>query len=74
MRASSAREQLSTALNVKILGTYEMELSTVDGKLSFDAYAEKESTVTLKLTNSGNIALENISLTSSAPSGWGGLL
>ncbi len=68
--ASSAREQLSTALNVKILGTYEMELSTVDGKLSFDAYAEKESTVTLKLTNSGNIALENISLTSSAPSGW----
>lgn len=68
--ATSAREQLSTALNVKILGTYEMELSTVDGKLSFDAYAEKESTVTLKLTNSGNIALENISLTSSAPSGW----
>lgn len=68
--ATSSREQLSTALNVKILGTYEMELSTPDGRLSFDAYADKEAKVTLKLTNSGNIALENISLTSSVPSGW----
>lgn len=68
--ATSAKEQLSTALNVKILGTYNMELSTPDGRLSFDAYANKESDVTLKLTNSGNIALENISLTASAPSGW----
>lgn len=68
--ASSAREQLSTALNVKILGTYSMELSTTDGRLSFDAYANKESAVTLKLTNSGNIALENITLTASAPTGW----
>ena len=68
--ATSAREQLSTALNVKILGTYEMELSTPDGRLSFDAYGDKESQVTLKLTNSGNIPLENITLSSSAPSGW----
>lgn len=68
--ATSAREQLSTALNVKILGTYAMELSTSDGRLSFDAYAQQESDVTLKLTNSGNIALENISLSASAPTGW----
>jgi len=68
--ATSAKEQLSTALNVKILGTYDMELSTTDGRLSFDAFANKESDVTLKLTNSGNITLENISLTASAPSGW----
>lgn len=68
--ATSAKEQLSTALNVKLLGTYNMELSTTDGRLSFDAYGDKESTVTLKLTNSGNIALENISLTASAPTGW----
>ena len=68
--ATSAREQLSTDLNVKILGTYDMELTTVDGRLSFDAFAKKESDVTLKLTNNGNIDLENISLTSSAPTGW----
>lgn len=68
--ATSAKEQLSTELHVKILGTYNMELSTTDGRLSFDAYANKESNVTLKLTNSGNIALENISLNASAPTGW----
>lgn len=72
--ATSAREQLSTDLNVKILGTYNMELSTVDGRLSFDAFAQKESQVTLKLTNNGNIDLENISLSSNAPSGWDVLL
>lgn len=68
--ATSAKEHLSTALNVKILGTYNMELSTTDGRLSFDAFANKESNVTLKLTNNGNITLENISLMASAPAGW----
>ncbi len=68
--ATSAREQLSTTLNVTILGTYDMTLSTTDGRLSLDAYANKESDVTLKITNNGNIDLENISLSSSAPSGW----
>ncbi len=68
--ATSAREQLSTTLNVTILGTYDMELSTADGRLSLDAYANKESDVTLKITNNGNIDLANISLSSSAPSGW----
>ena len=32
--------------------------------------AKKESLVTLKLTNNGNIDLEHISLSSSAPAGW----
>lgn len=68
--ATSAREQLSTDLNVTILGTYDMELSTTDGRLSLDAFAKKESDINLKLTNNGNIDLENLSLTSSAPAGW----
>lgn len=68
--ATSAREQLSTTLNVTILGTYDMELSTSDGRLSLDAYAKKESDISLKVTNNGNIDLENISLSASAPAGW----
>lgn len=68
--ATSAREQLSTTLNVTILGTYDMELSTTDGRLSFDAFAKKQSDVNLRLTNNGNIALENLSLSSTAPEGW----
>ena len=68
--ATSAREQLSTNLKVTILGTYDMELSTPDGRLSFDAFAKKETDVSLRLTNNGNIDLENLSLSSSAPTGW----
>lgn len=68
--ATSAREQLSTTLNVTILGTYDMQLSTADGRLSFDAFAKKQSDVNLKLTNNGNIDLENLSLSSEAPAGW----
>ena len=52
------------------MGTYDLKMTTTDGKVSLDAYANKESKVTMKLTNSGNIDLENINLTSSAPSGW----
>lgn len=68
--ATSAREQLSTTLNVTILGSYDMELSTTDGRLSFDAFAKKQSDVDLKITNNGNIDLENLSLSSQAPTGW----
>ena len=45
-------------------------MSTPSGKLSFDAYANAEKSVTLSVTNNGNVDLQNLNLTSSAPSGW----
>ena len=39
-------------------------------RLSLDAYADKESTVTLSVTNNGNVDLTNLNLTSSAPTDW----
>lgn len=68
--AVSSSETLSTDLSVTITGTYGIELSTPDGRLSFDANAGRESDVTLYITNTGNVDLENVSLNSSAPSGW----
>lgn len=68
--AISANDTLSTELTVSITGTYDVTLSTSDGRLSFDAYANKESSVTLSVTNNGNVDLANLNLTSSAPSGW----
>ncbi len=68
--AVSAAETLSTDLSVTITGTYGLEMSTPDGRLSFDANAGKASDVTLYITNTGNVDLENVSLNSSAPSGW----
>ena len=68
--AVSADETLKTNLQVVITGTYSLEVSTPDGRLSFDAYANKESDVTLNVTNTGNVDLENVSINSSVPSGW----
>lgn len=68
--AVSANDTLSTDLSVGITGTYGVTLSTPSGLLSLDAYANKETTVTLSITNSGNVDLENLNLTSSAPTDW----
>lgn len=68
--AVSADETLQTDLQVVITGTYGLTVSTPDGRLSFDAYSNKESDVTLVVTNTGNVDLEQVSLNASAPSGW----
>lgn len=68
--AVSAQETLTTDLKVVITGTYGVKLETPDGRLSFDAYANRESDVTLNVTNTGNVDLENVSINSSAPAGW----
>lgn len=68
--AISATETLETELSVTITGTYLVTLSTPSGRLSFDAVANKQSAVTLQISNQGNVDLQNVNLTSSAPSGW----
>lgn len=68
--AISAGDSLSTELKVTITGTYALELSTPSGLLSFDAHANKASDVTLTVTNNSNVELQNLTLASSAPSGW----
>ena len=68
--AISATETLSSELGVTITGSYTLELSTPGGLLSFDATANRQTSVTLSVTNSGNVDLQNVNLTSSAPDGW----
>lgn len=68
--AVSAEETLNLDLTVTITGTYGVNVTTPDDRLSFDARANKTSDVTLQIQNTGNVDLENVSLNSSAPSGW----
>lgn len=68
--AVSSDDTLKTTLTVSITGTYSVALSTPDERLSMDAYASKESAVTLSITNTGNVDLTNLNLTSSAPTDW----
>lgn len=68
--AISANDTLTEELMVSITGTYGVTLSTPDGRLSMDAYENKETSVTLTVTNSGNVDLTNLNLSSSAPTDW----
>lgn len=68
--AISASETLTDELTVVIAGSYDLELSTPSGRLSFDATANEKTDVTLSITNNGNVDLQNVNLTSSAPSDW----
>lgn len=68
--AISSTDTLSSELTVVITGTYALDLSTPSGLLSFDASANAQTDVTLRVSNTGNVDLQNITLSSSAPEGW----
>lgn len=70
LTAVSANETLSTELIIEITGTYEVALSTPTGNLSLDAYANSEESFTLLIQNNGNVDLNNLTLSSSAPTDW----
>ena len=68
--AVSAKETMNLDLNINITGTYALTVTTPTGLLSLDTTASKPAAVTLNVINNSNVALQNISLTSSAPAGW----
>jgi len=68
--AVSADETLETELQVIITGTYSIALSTPSGRLNMEAYAGKESSITLRVTNTGSADLKDINFSSSEPSNW----
>ena len=68
--AISAGESLDMELSVTVTEKYSLDLSTPDGLLSFDTHANEETPVTLSITNNSNVPVQNVNLTSSAPSEW----
>lgn len=68
--AISGSETLSMDLSVTVTEKYDLGLSTPDGRLSFSTHANEESDVTLSITNNSNVAVQNVNLTSSAPTDW----
>jgi len=69
--AASATDSVALDLKVMITGTYNIVLSTKDGRLNADVEVNKETPVTLVLANTGSADLTGISLKSSLPtSSW----
>jgi len=70
IRAISTSDTLEDTFVITIKGKYDAELTTPSGNLNVETNAKKKTAVTLNINNTGNIALENVNLSSKAPEGW----
>jgi uncharacterized membrane protein len=68
--ATSGSRSAHSDLSVTITGSYNLALSTVDGRLNMNATAGSTSDITLSLTNTGTADVTGAALTATAPSGW----
>jgi len=68
--AVSAEETLNTELSIIITGSYSVKLTTPTGRLNVDAYAGKETPVTLTIQNDGSADLKDVTLSSWEPGNW----
>jgi uncharacterized membrane protein len=68
--AVSADETLKAEISITITGTYDIKMTTPSGRLNVDAYAGKESPVTINIVNAGSADLGGVSLSSWQPDNW----
>jgi len=68
--AVAGERNISGALQVQITGSYNLSVSTPDGRLNGRGAAGSASPLTITVTNSGTAAITNVKLTASAPTGW----
>lgn len=70
VQATSASTQPTRELEVNIMGSFKLNLSTPSGRLNASARAGRETTLTLVVENSGSAEVPRVTLSSSTPSGW----
>lgn len=70
VEALSATSRASADLQVNIMGTFQLKVSTPSGRLNAQALAGRESPVKLVVENTGSADLPGVTLSSSSPSGW----
>jgi uncharacterized membrane protein len=62
--------QATARLSVEVTGNVAMEVSTIDERLNRDAAAGRTTDVILLVRNTGSSPLQDVSLTSTPPTGW----
>ncbi|MEW6545592.1 MAG: NEW3 domain-containing protein [Bacillota bacterium] len=70
VEALSGASQASASLEVNIVGTFELRLSTPSGRLSAEANPGRESPVKLVVENAGSADLGPVTFSSSPPRNW----
>jgi uncharacterized membrane protein len=68
--AVAGERNINGSLQVEVTGSYDLALSTPDGRLNGHGGAGASSPLTITVTNSGTAAVTNVNLTATAPTGW----
>ncbi len=68
--ANGGELQASLNLTAEVTGQYSLSVSGLDGRLSGQANAGRESTLQILIRNTGTAPAQGIEMSSSAPSNW----
>jgi uncharacterized membrane protein len=70
VQASSGDKTAEAQLSVEITGSYDLELTTPDGRLSANASAGSPTDLSVVLRNGGTADIPDVALSASTPTGW----
>ncbi len=68
--AVAGERNITGALQVEVTGSYDLAVSTSDGRLNGRGAAGSTSPLVVTLDNAGTAAITNVKLTATAPTGW----
>ncbi len=68
--AQGGEARAATILTAEVTGQPELSISGVDGRLSGQAYAGRESSLKIVIQNTGTAPARGVQLSASQPSGW----
>ena len=68
--AVAGERNITGALQVEVTGSYDLAVSTEDGRLNGRGAAGSTSPLAVTLANQGTAAITNVKLTATAPTGW----
>ena len=70
VQATSGDTTAEAQLSVEITGSYDLELTTPDGRLSANASAGSPTDLSVVLRNGGTADIPDVALSASTPTGW----
>jgi len=70
VQATSGEKTAEAQLSVEITGSYDLSLTTPDGRLSANASAGSPTDLSVVLKNDGTADIPDVALTASTPTGW----
>jgi len=68
--AQGGEARAQTTLTAEVTGQPQLSISALDGRLSGEAYAGKETSLTIVVANTGSAPARNVELSASTPAGW----